>query len=101
MDTDIAILSDGTSLAPNGEHAMLRPEIVKPLAERIHGMNPSRWGAGSRVGTCNDCVVTLVRLTVRDQDGTVRTHTAYWDATTRASVPEAVIQIHDIALGAR
>ena len=55
----------------------------------------------SRLGTCNDCVATLVMLTLRDQDGAVRTYTAYWDPTTRASVPADVIQIHDIALNAR
>jgi len=93
---DFVVVSDGSVRQPNGITPM-RPEALTPLAQRIRVTNPSVWTVRSRLGHCNDCLATLIVLTRRESDGTVRNYSAYWDATTRMRIPADVLQIHDLA----
>src|SRR5262245_505741 len=96
---DIVIVSDGSIRRTTGRgEASLRSEELTSLTERIRATNFSQWH-GSLLGTCNDCFATLLVLTLRSEDGAVRTYTAYWDTTTRARIAADVLQIHDLAIG--
>lgn len=94
---DFVIVSDGSVRRPSGGGgSSLRQEDLTSLTTRIRGAHLSQWH-GSLRDTCNDCFATLLVLTLRDEDGTVRTYTAYWDSTTRARIDPEVLQIHDLA----
>ena len=95
---DVVVISDGRVSGLSGATAPPRPEAFTSLRERIERMPPSAWTLGSRLGRCNDCVSTLVVLTVRDQGGIVRTYSSFWDSTTLAGIPDDVRQIHRSAL---
>jgi hypothetical protein len=73
-------------------------DAIGSLAQRIRRTTPAQWTVGSRLSRCNDCVATLVMLTVRERDGIVRTYTSFWDAATMAGIPEDVRSIHQVAL---
>jgi hypothetical protein len=94
---DIVIVSDGSvKRASGGGGTFLRPEDLTSLTGRIRAANLSQWH-GSLRDSCSDCFATLVVLTLRGEDGGVRTYTAYWDSTTRARIAPEVLQIHDLA----
>ena len=77
----------------------IHPEPLNVLAHLIRNTVPSSWTIGSRLrSTCNDCIATLIALTLRDSDGALRTYTAFWDETTRARIPDEVLHIHDLAV---
>jgi hypothetical protein len=82
----------------SGATAPMRPEAFTSLRERIVRTPPSLWTVGSRLGRCNDCVSTLVVLTVRERGGVVHTYSSFWDSTTLAGIPDDVRQIHRYAL---
>jgi hypothetical protein len=94
---DIVIVSDGSvKRASGGGGTLLRQEDLTSLTGRIRAANLSQWH-GSLRDSCSDCVATLVVLTLRGEDGAVRTYTSYWDSTTRARIAPEVLQIHDLA----
>jgi hypothetical protein len=95
---DVVVISDGRVSGLSGATAPTRPEAFTSLRERIERMPPSVWALGSRLGKCNDCVSTLVVLTVRERGGLVRTYSSFWDSTTLAGIPDDVRQIHRSAL---
>ena len=96
---DLIISSTGlVKYVSGGERERMGAGELGTLTRRIHGMNPSHWAIGSRLGTCSDCVATLLVLTVREPDA-VRTYAAFWDASTRGLIPPDVLEIHDLAVG--
>jgi len=96
---DLEISSDGAFTLPNSDVVTSAPpEILRSLGQHIQTTTPNQWTAGSRLGTCSDCLATLIRLTLRDADGSVRTQTAFWDPTTRQGVQPEVLRIHALAL---
>jgi len=95
---DVVVISDGRVSGLSGATAPPRREVFASLSERIERTPPSLWTLGSRLGRCNDCVSTLVVLTVRQRGGIVRTYSSFWDATTLAGIPEDVRQIHRSAM---
>jgi hypothetical protein len=96
---DLVIRSTGHVRYPaGGDLGRMGAGELATLTQRIHGMNRSHWVIGSRLGTCSDCVATLLVLTVREPDG-IHTYTAFWDATTRGGIPADVLEIHDLAVG--
>jgi hypothetical protein len=95
---DVVVISDGRVSGLSGATAPPRPEAFTSLRERIERTPPSLWTLGSRLGRCNDCVSTLVVLTVRERGGIVRTYSSFWDATTLAGIPDDVRQIHRSAV---
>jgi len=96
---DILVISDGRVRGPSasGMESIGR-DAISSLARRIRRTTPAQWTVGSRLSRCNDCVATLVMLTVRERDGIVRTYTSFWDAATMAGIPEDVRSIHQVAL---
>jgi hypothetical protein len=95
---DLAISSDGSLTAfTSGASAVVSPDALSSLGQRVRTATPTQWTGVSRLGTCSDCVATLLVLTLRDSDGPPQTYTAFWDATTRASVPVDLLRIHDLA----
>jgi hypothetical protein len=95
---DVVVISDGRVRRVSSGTESLRPEALGSLKERIERTPPSVWTVASRLGKCNDCVSTLVVLTVRERSGLVRTYSSFWDSTTIAGVPDDVRQIHRYAL---
>jgi len=95
---DVVVISDGRVSGLSGATALPRPEAFTSLKERIERMPASVWTLGSRLGRCNDCVSTLVVLTVRERGGIVHTYSSFWDSTTLAGIPDDVRQIHRYAL---
>jgi hypothetical protein len=95
---DVVVISDGRVSGLSGATAPTRPEAFVSLRERIERMPPSVWTLGSRLGRCNDCVSTLVVLTVRERGGIVHSYSSFWDSTTLAGIPDDVRQIHRYAL---
>jgi hypothetical protein len=95
---DVVVVSDGSvRRAADRGSSSLRPEDLTSLTRRIRAANLSQWH-GSLLDSCNDCFATLLVLTLRGDDGVVRTYTAYWDSATRARIPPEVLQIHDLAV---
>jgi hypothetical protein len=95
---DVVVISDGRVRRPRGGAESLRAEAIGSLRERIERTPPGLWTLGSRLSKCNDCVATLVVLTVRERGGFVHTYSSYWDATTLAGIPDDVRQIHRDAM---
>jgi len=96
---DLAISSDGAlTLFKSATAASAPPGVLRSLRQFIQTTAPSQWTAGSRQGLCSDCLATLIVLTLRQSDGLLQTQTAFWDATTKGSVPADVLRIHDLAL---
>jgi hypothetical protein len=95
---DVVVISDGRVRRLSGGTESMRPEALGSLRERIERTTPAAWTLGSRLGRCNDCVSTLVVLTVRERGGVVHTYSSFWDATTLAGIPEDVRQIHQYAV---
>lgn len=93
---DVVVASDGRLTRPSGTESM-RPDTFASLTNRIREAAPARW-TGSRLSKCNDCIATLVVLTLRERDGIVRTYTSFWDSATLAGVPDDVRVIHRDAL---
>jgi len=101
--SDLAIRSDGTATLVtlgNGA-ASIHPDTLVSLNQRIRRMATPQWAVNSRLGFCSDCIATLLVLSVREQNGLVRTYTAFWDATTRGAIPEELRRIYDLALTIR
>jgi hypothetical protein len=94
---DVIVISDGRVARLNGDTAV-QLERLGPLAQRIRRTSASQWTVGSRLSRCNDCVATLIVLTVRERDGVVHTYWSFWDSATLAGIPEDVRQIHESAL---
>ncbi|HKE82126.1 MAG TPA: hypothetical protein VKB50_00155 [Vicinamibacterales bacterium] len=96
---DLIITSTGlVKHVGGGERERMGTGELSTLTRRIRGIYPSHWAIGSRLGTCSDCVTTLLVLTVREPDA-IRTYTAFWDATTRGGIPADVLEVHDLAVG--
>jgi len=96
---DLVLLSDGRMRVGGDSTQPMQPEPLTVLSQRIRNTVPSSWTIGSRLrSTCNDCVATLIALTLRDSDGALHTYTAFWDATTRAGIPDDVLHLHDLAV---
>ena len=97
--SDVVLFSDGRMRVGGDGTRAMQLEPLTVLAQRIRNTVPSRWRFGSRLrATCNDCVATLIALTLRGSDGSLHTYTAFWDATTRAGIPDDVLHIHDLAV---
>ena len=98
---DLIVRSDGTAtLTTAGDGTTsIHPETLTSLSQRIGTMTTPHWTTvDSRLGMCSDCTATLIVLAVREPNGLVHTHTAFWDATTKAAVPRDLLRIHDLAL---
>jgi hypothetical protein len=95
---DVVVISDGRVRRLSSGTESMRPEALGSLRDRIERTPPALWTLGSRLGRCNDCVSTLVVLTVRERGGSVRTYSSFWDATTLAGIPDDVRQIHRSAV---
>jgi hypothetical protein len=96
---DVVVISDGRlTRSTGGGTESIRPQVFTPLTRRIREATPSRWTAGSRLSRCNDCIATLVVLTMREGDGIVRTYTSFWDSATLGGIPDDVRIIHSVAL---
>jgi len=95
---DVVVFSDGRLANRTGGTETIRPDAFVALTRRIRAATPSRWTTGSRLSRCNDCVATLIVLTVRERDGIERTYTSYWDSATLAGVPDDVRVIHRDAM---
>jgi hypothetical protein len=90
-----------TELTIRSDSVSIHPDTLVSLNQRIHTVTIPRWTVDSRLGICSDCVATLIVLTVRQPNGLVQTHTAFWDATTKATIPEDLRRIHDLAVTIR
>ena len=97
---DLVIRSDGsvTLVTGGARAASIRPDTLVSLNQRIRTIAAPQWSVKSRLGICSDCPATLIVLSVREPNGLVRTYTAFWDATTKARIPEDLRRIHDLAL---
>ena len=98
---DLIVRSDGTAtlITPGDGTTSIHPETLTSLGQRIRPMTTPHWTTiDSRVGMCSDCTATLIVLTVREPSGLVHTHTAFWDATTKAAMPRDLLRIHDLAM---
>ena len=95
---DVVVISDGRLARPKSGTESIRPEEFASLTKRIREASPTRWTTGSRLSKCNDCIATLVVLTVRERDGIVRTYTSFWDSATLAGIPDDVRVIYSVAL---
>ena len=98
---DLIVRSDGTATltTPGNGTTSIHPETLTSLGQRIRTVTTPHWTTiDSRLGICSDCMATLIVLTVRGQNGLVHTHTAFWDATTKAAMPRDLLRIHDLAL---
>lgn len=89
---------DTRDLMIRSDAASIHPDTLVSLGQRIRTMTSPRWTVDSRLGVCSDCTATLIVLTVRDGNGLVQTHTAYWDPTTRAAIPADLLRLHDLAM---
>jgi hypothetical protein len=100
---DLTIKSDGTAtlVTPVKGAASIHPDTLVSLNQRIRSVATPRWAVSSRLGICSDCTATLIVLSIREPNGLVSTYTAFWDATTTASIPEDLRRIHDLALTIR
>ena len=95
---DLTIKSDGSAwLVRPGVAAAASPEVLSSLGQQIRTAAFNQWRVSSRLGICSDCYTTLIVLTRRESDDRTHTYTAFWDATTRTSVPAEVLRIHDLA----
>jgi hypothetical protein len=94
---DVVVISDGRVRRVSSGTESLGLEALEPLAQRIRRASSLQW-TGSRLSRCNDCVATLVVLTVRERDGVVRTYSSFWDSATFARIPDDVREIHQVAL---
>jgi len=95
---DVVVVSDGRLTNPKGGTEPIRPDAFAALTNRIRAATPSQWTTGSRLSRCNDCIATLVVLSVRERDGIVRTYSSFWDSVTVARIPDDVRDIHQRAL---
>ena len=98
---DLIVRSDGTATltTPGDGTTSIHPETLTSLGQRIRTMTTPHWTTiDSRLGMCSDCTATLIVLTVREPSGLVHTHTAFWDATTKAAMPRDLLRIHDLAM---
>jgi len=95
---DVVVISDGRVTRLGVGTESMRPEALGSLRDRIERTPAAVWRLGSRLGKCNDCVSTLVVLTVREHGGIVRTYSSFWDSTTLAGIPDDVRQIHRSAV---
>jgi hypothetical protein len=97
--TELTIRSDGRVNAFTGNTApVVHPDTLDSLGQRIRTLTTPQWTVDSRLGICSDCVATLIVLAVRAPNGLVHTYTAFWDATTKSTVPADLRRIHDLAL---
>jgi hypothetical protein len=97
--TELTIRSDGRVNAFTGNTApTVHPDALDSLGQRIRTLTTPQWTVDSRLGICSDCVATLIVLAVRAPNGLVHTYTAFWDATTKSTVPVDLRRIHDLAL---
>ena len=95
---DLVVTSEGTrSFSEPADSKSLSQDVLRPLTERVAATDASRW-TPSRLSTCADCDATLVVLARRDASGAVQTLTAFWDVTTKRSVPAEVMRIYEEAL---
>jgi hypothetical protein len=96
---DVVVVSDGRVTRSSREAQLsLQPEMLGPLAQRIRRTTPEQWAIGSRLSRCNDCIATLIVLTIRERGGLVRTYTSFWDSATFGGISDDVRQIHRAAL---
>jgi hypothetical protein len=96
----LTIRSDGTltRITPGSSAASIHPDTLVSLNQRIRAIATTEWRVDSRLGICSDCPATLIVLSVRESSGRVSTYTAFWDATTKATIPEELRRIHDLTL---
>ena len=97
---DLVVRSDGsgTLLIGGARPISIRPATLVSLNQRIRTIATPQRSIDSRLGICSDCPATLIVVSVREPNGLVRTYTAFWDATTKARIPEDLRRIHDLAL---
>ena len=94
---DLVLNSEGDwSFSEPANFRSLSRDALRPLTKRIRVTEASRW-TPSRLSTCADCDVTLVVLARRDAAGAIQTLTAFWDQTTKRSVPAEVLRIYEEA----
>ncbi len=62
-------------------------EHVKPFVQQI--------SQTSNASLCSDCFKTTFILSRREADGTVKTFVVEWDVTTKAQIPEEVLQVYE------
>jgi hypothetical protein len=97
--SELTIRSDGQVTAFTGNAApTVHPDTLVSLGQRVRTLTTPQWTVDSRLGTCSDCVATLIVLSVREPNGLVSTHTAFWDATTKSTIPADLRRIYDLAL---
>jgi hypothetical protein len=63
-----------------------------PSARQVSGSNPT-VSIPVAAGICMDCVVTTMRLRIRDSNGLEWTYSLSWDPTTLSSIPSDFRQI--------
>jgi len=99
---DLFINSIGGAGVSGGDVAWISSHgvIVPELDESIRAILPPHWTASRPSGICSDCVVTLMHLALRSMDGSVQTHSAFWDPTSRPQVATELMRIHDLAVKA-
>lgn len=99
----LTVTSEGrlTSTMPEAAcEVVLQPPVLETLARLARSARPFN-NVELNASVCNDCYSTSMVLRRREADGSVRTYTAYWDDSTKKSIPSDVISIHDAILGAR
>ena len=98
--SDVTIRSDGTVTLFTAGNAtgFVQPDALVSLGQRIRTVTTSQWTADSRLGMCSDCMATLIVLAVRAPNGLIHTYRAFWDATTKATIPAELVRLHDLAL---
>ena len=98
---DLIVRSDGTAtlVSPGNGTTSIHPDTLTSLSQRIRTITTPHWTTvDSRLGICSDCTATLIVVTIREPNGLIHTHTAFWDATTKAAMPRDLLRIHDLAL---
>ena len=95
---DFTISSVGTiHLESAGVTKSLAADRLNPFVEYVRNPIPDRW-TGSTVSTCSDCYTYFMVLQVRDSNGALQTHKAFWDPTTRRTVPAGVLRLYQAAM---
>jgi hypothetical protein len=87
----------GLTLFDTGATDAVPPDRLRLLGQSVRTSAPFQWSAGSKPSVCSDCVTTLLVLSIREEAGTVKTYTAFWDPTTRANVSADVLRIYELA----
>ena len=67
------------------------------LAQMIAAVTPAIWSNPVPDNLCPDCLVIMMKITIRGHDGSIQNLAANWDITTQSRLPAEILRLYKAA----